>query len=148
MTHLSNVSSNEGIKWLIIHSDGAARGNPGPAGIGAVLTDDKGLPVAKLSKYIGRATNNEAEYQAAILALEAAIQHGATAIRLFVDSELLARQLQGHYRVKSPNLIPLYQKAAGLLSHFRTTQVIHVQRGNNRDADALANEAIDKAFKR
>ena len=148
MTNVNDISGDTSPRRLIIHSDGAARGNPGPAGIGAVLTDEKGQPVLRLSTYIGRATNNEAEYRAAILGLEAAARYGATTVQLLVDSELLARQLQGRYRVKSPNLIPLHRKAADLLSRFHPAQVTHVLRDGNREADALANEAIDKALKR
>lgn len=135
-------------QWVIIYSDGAARGNPGPAGIGAILTDERGETIVKLSKYIGRATNNEAEYRAIITALEAAVQHGATAVQLYVDSELLARQLHGQYRVKSPNLQPLYRRASELLRRFSPALVTHVTRDGNREADALANRAIDEALKR
>ncbi len=147
MTSFGDPPPNSAPRWIIIRADGAARGNPGPAGIGAVLTDEQGKTVVKLSKYIGQATNNEAEYQAAILALEAAAQHGATAVQLYVDSELLARQLQGQYRVKSLNLLPLYRRASELLRRFRPALVVHVARGGNREADALANKAVDAALR-
>lgn len=148
MTLTDAPPPSSGPKWVIIRADGAARGNPGPAGLGAVLTDEQGKTLLELSKYIGRATNNEAEYRATILALEAAAEYGATAVQLYVDSELLARQLQGQYRVKSPNLQPLYRKAVELLRRFQPAIVTHVMRSGNRQADALANKAIDEASRR
>ena len=148
MTLFDETPPSSAPRWFIIRADGAARGNPGPAGIGAVLRDERGETVVKLSKYIGRATNNEAEYQAIIMALEAAVQLGATAVHLYIDSELLARQLQGQYRVKSPNLQPLYRRAFELLRRFSPALVTHVTRDGNREADALANKAIDEALRR
>jgi len=133
---------------LIVYSDGAARGNPGPAGIGVVITDAQGKPLSKLYRYVGQATNNEAEYRAVIAGLEAARRIGADTIRLHVDSELVARQLQGQYRVKSANLFPLFRKAYELLRQFKSSTISHVRRDGNREADALANRAIDEALRR
>ena len=130
---------------LLIHTDGAARGNPGPAGLGAVLRDARtGGVVAELARYIGRSTNNVAEWSAVVAALEEATRLGATHIDLRVDSELVARQISGIYRVKHPDLKPLHARAMDLLRGFAGYTVGHVPRELNRDADRLSNVAIDE----
>ena len=125
-----------------IYIDGAAKGNPGPAGIGVVIKF-KGNTI-KFSKYIGHATNNRAEYIAAIEALKRALAHGVRRVRIFSDSLLLVNQLTGKYRVKNPTLRQLFAKAMSLLSRFEEYEIIHVPREMNKEADFLANEAIKK----
>ncbi len=130
-------------KEIIIHTDGGSRGNPGPAAAGFVLDDPAGNQLLAKGVYLGRMTNNAAEYTAIKLALEAAIEQGATSIKLFSDSELLVRQLNGQYKVKSANLKPYYEACMDLLISFTSWQVTHVYREQNSDADRLANEAMD-----
>ena len=131
-----------GIK-LILQSDGASRGNPGPSGAGAVLRDPNGAIVREISQYLGLATNNQAEYLALILALEAAIGVGATHLDLRLDSELLVKQLRGEYRVRSPQLQPLFEQAQRLLRRIGSVSIRHVPREQNAAADRLANQAIE-----
>ena len=130
--------------YLIAHIDGGARGNPGPAGYGVVIHDSKSNRVAGLSKYLGRQTNNFAEYQALIGALEYAIESRHPALKVVSDSELLVRQIKGIYKVKEPTLRDLHSRASGLISKLEWFQIEHVLRGHNREADQLANEAMDK----
>lgn len=129
----------------LLYSDGAARGNPGPAGAGAILYGPNGDILASLTRYLGRATNNVAEYQALILGLSEALDQGLSRLSVRLDSELIVRQLDGAYRVKSPGLKPLYQKACTLLERFESVDVAHVPRAQNKEADHLANQAIDEA---
>jgi ribonuclease HI len=124
--------------------DGGSRGNPGPASYGAVIRDPRGQVVAKLKKYIGRSTNNVAEYYGLIAALDYAQQHGIRALRVESDSELLVRQMRGQYKVKSPELRPLYERARKMAQTFDSFRIDHVYREQNADADALANEALDE----
>ena len=133
------------IKHLIINVDGASRGNPGKAGVGAVIRGSDNTIIERVSKYIGIATNNIAEYQALILALETAKQIGAEKINIYADSELMVKQIKGEYRVKNEGLKPLYQKAIGLLKDFKAYGIIHIEREKNTDADKLANQAIDES---
>lgn len=133
---------------LIIYSDGASRGNPGPAGIGAVLLDESEQVVAEISQGIGTATNNEAEYLALARALETAKKLGARRVRVYVDSELVARQLAGEYAVKSDRLRPLVARVQKLRRAFESCPVTHVRRGMNARADELANMGIDSALGR
>jgi ribonuclease HI len=133
---------------LILHADGASRGNPGLAGAGAVLLDQTGRQVGSFKRFLGIATNNEAEYQALLLGLEGALKLGADRLSIRLDSQLLVRQLNGQYRVKSPGLKPLYEKALRLLRDFAEVDIIHVKRNLNTEADALANQAIDEAVAR
>ncbi|MBI5892105.1 MAG: ribonuclease HI family protein [Deltaproteobacteria bacterium] len=132
-------------KHLTINVDGASRGNPGKAGIGAVIRGSDNTIIERVCKYIGIATNNIAEYQALILALETAKQIGAEKISIYSDSELMVKQIKGEYRVKNEGLKPLYQKAIGLLKDFKAYGIIHIEREKNKDADKLANQAIDAA---
>jgi ribonuclease HI len=128
---------------LRLHVDGASRGNPGEAGFGVQVTTPDGAAVASLYGYLGRATNNVAEYQALVHGLRFALARGAREVAVFSDSELLVRQLEGRYRVKSPGLQPLAREAAALLARFERSRVSHVPREQNRQADALANKAVD-----
>lgn len=131
-------------EWLVM-IDGAARGNPGPAGCGAVICDDKGAVVRELSRYLGHATNNVAEYEALVMGLEALIELKRNRIVVQSDSQLLVRQLNGEYRVKNEKLSLLYQRATGLLRQFNSYRIVHVRRELNKAADRLANRGIDQA---
>ena len=124
--------------------DGAARGNPGPASYGVVIRDGQGELVAKLKKYIGRMTNNVAEYYGLIAALDYAESHGIRALRVESDSELMVKQMQGQYKVKSEDLRPLFERAKKMSLGFESFRIDHVYREQNREADALANEALDE----
>ncbi|NCN07453.1 ribonuclease HI family protein [Candidatus Falkowbacteria bacterium] len=131
---------------VILHSDGGARGNPGPAGIGVVLEigDKKKL----FKKYIGESTNNQAEYQALILGLEEAIKAKAEEVDCYLDSELVVKQLNHEYKVKNAGLASLFVKVHNLSQQFKKIKFIHVFRESNVEADKLVNEAIDKALKK
>jgi len=133
------------MRRLILYADGAARGNPGPAGIGAVIEDERGRVLKEVSQFIGRKTNNQAEYMALIQGLEAAAEFQADAILVRLDSELLVHQLKGEYKVKSPLLKPLRNQAQALLARYKVVGIEHVERQYNRAADRLANRAIDTA---
>jgi ribonuclease HI len=124
--------------------DGGSRGNPGPAAYGVVIRDGRGEVVAKLKKYIGRMTNNVAEYYGLIAALDFAESHGVRAIRIESDSELLVKQMRGQYKVKSEDLRPLFERAQKMSKAFDSFRIEHVYREQNREADALANEALDE----
>ena len=129
---------------LLIHTDGAARGNPGPAGAGAILRDAAtGETVAEIAEGLGRATNNVAEWTAVRLALDEARRLGADRVDLRMDSELVARQITGIYRVKHPDLRPIHAAVMDLLRSFDGYTVGHVPRALNKDADRLSNVAID-----
>ena len=134
--------------YLIAHSDGGARGNPGPAGYGVVIQDEAGRKVAQLSEYLGHQTNNFAEYQGLIAALEYALQHGPKALKLISDSELLVRQIKGIYKVKNPTLQDLHGRAKELIAQLEWFSIGHALREQNQDADRLANEAMDKGMGR
>ncbi len=129
-------------KRLIINADGASRGNPGPAAIGATINDEQGRLVASISQRIGYATNNQAEYSAVIAAMEKAIRLGAEEIDLNLDSQLLVRQLSSEYRVKSAALKPLYQQVKQLLSLLEGFTITHIPRGQNIEAHRLAGRAL------
>jgi ribonuclease HI len=129
---------------LQIHIDGASRGNPGEAAFGVSVEDADGTPRAELYGYLGRASNNVAEYQALIHALRWARTHGARTVRVFSDSELVVRQVNGQYRVKHPDMVPLHRQATTLMRQFDSATVSHVRREQNRDADRLANRALDE----
>src|ERR1700735_3429338 len=134
--------------YLIAHSDGGARGNPGPAGYGVVIKDESGRKVAALSEYLGHQTNNFAEYQGLIAALEYAIEHGPKALKLISDSELLVRQIKGIYKVKNPTLQDLHGRAKELIAKLEWFSIGHALRELNTDADRLANQAMDKGMGR
>ena len=128
---------------LTIHTDGAARGNPGPAGAGACIRDEDGAVVSEDCRYLGEATNNVAEYEALLLGMERAKELGARRIEMRADSELVVRQLNGEYRVRNPALQRLYARVQQLESEFESVEYRHVPRAENRAADRLANRAID-----
>lgn len=130
------------IRKLVIHSDGASRGNPGLAAIGATIKDERGRLVAAISQGIGRATNNQAEYRAIIAALEKAIQVGAHQVELKLDSELVAKQISGHYRVKNVSLKSLFQQVKRLLDSLEGYTIEYIPRQQNKEADKLANDAL------
>jgi ribonuclease HI len=129
---------------LRVHSDGAARGNPGLAGAGAVLSTPDGAVVERLGKFLGTQTNNVAEYTALLLGLARAKALGAREVEVFADSELMIRQLEGRYQVKAPGLKPLYEQARALLRGFSKVRLQHVPREQNKDADEMSNRAIDE----
>lgn len=131
------------METLVLQSDGAARGNPGRAGAGAVLFDASGAVVAELRRDLGIATNNRAEYEALLMGLEAARAYVPDELVVRLDSELVVKQLRGEYRVKSAALRPLVERALLLLRGFPRVRVEHVPRSGNAHADRLANEAID-----
>jgi ribonuclease HI len=127
----------------ILWTDGAARGNPGPAGAGAILKSASGRVLAECSKRLGHATNNVAEYEAVLLGLQRALELGIRKLEIRADSELLIKQLRGEYRVRHAGLKPLYEAAKRLLDRFEATRLVHVRREYNSEADRLANLGID-----
>jgi len=141
-------SSESPAHYLIAYTDGGARGNPGPAGFGVVIQDEAGRRVAGLSQYLGHQTNNVAEYQGLIGALEYAVEHGPKAIKVISDSELLVKQIRGEYKVKNPTLQDLHGRARQLIRQLDWFSIQHVLRGKNAEADRLANEAMDKGMGR
>lgn len=126
-----------------IYTDGASRGNPGHAGIGAIIYDENNEIIAEISRYLGETTNNVAEYTAMVTALEQAKALGATEVAVFTDSELLVKQVQGEYKVRNQGLIPLYLQVKALIREFTRFSLTHVPREQNREADKLANQGID-----
>lgn len=134
------------MKKLIIYTDGGARGNPGPAGIGVVVYDEHKKKLAEYGEYIGEATNNQAEYKAVILALGKARELGGEELSFFLDSELVVRQLTGEYRVKDKDLGSLFVKIWNTAQHFKKITYRHVPRGENKPADLMVNRAIDTAL--
>jgi ribonuclease HI len=130
---------------VILRIDGASRGNPGPAACAVVVETAEGAALASFSKYLGRTTNNFAEYQALLAALEHALANHYTRVRVLTDSELMARQIGGLYRVKSADLKPLHEKACELISRFESFRICHLLREQNREADRLANHTLDAA---
>jgi ribonuclease HI len=128
---------------VIAHVDGGSRGNPGEAGAGVYFQDRAGAPLQSISRYIGRATNNTAEYQALLIALARAREAGVKHLRVFSDSELLVNQVNGRYRTTVPHLQQFLQEAIRLMREIGRVDVAHVRREMNKEADALANEAMD-----
>ena len=126
--------------------DGGSRGNPGPAGYGVFVEGEGGTPLAELSDFLGVRTNNVAEYQGLLAALGWAIEHGAAALRVVSDSELMVKQMKGQYSVKSPDLKPLYEEAKRRAAKLEQFEMQHVLRGKNKEADRLANEAMDRGM--
>ncbi|MHB8511992.1 MAG: ribonuclease HI family protein [Actinomycetota bacterium] len=129
---------------IIAYTDGGARGNPGPAGIGVHITSTSGRTLEDVSEAIGRTTNNVAEYTAVIRALETAKELGARRVLIRADSQLVVEQMKGTYKIKHPNLKPLAAKVASLVRSFDSVQFEHVRREKNKKADALVNLAIDQ----
>jgi ribonuclease HI len=142
------VSGSAGTGPLRIHIDGASRGNPGEAGFGVHVAGPDGEEVAGLYGYLGEATNNVAEYQALLHALRWALDQKATRIVIYSDSELVVRQIEGRYKVKHPDLRPLHDEARRLLARFAYVRIEHVPRERNREADRLANQALDERASR
>lgn len=131
---------------FIINTDGGARGNPGPAGIGVVIADENLHIIRDCNKYIGEATNNVAEYKALVLALAEAQKLGADVLHINMDSELVVRQMNGQYKIKEPALKLLAQEVFVLAKKFKNVSFHHVRREQNKLADTLVNEAIDQAL--
>jgi ribonuclease HI len=132
------------VKVLRLFTDGAARGNPGPAGLGLVLEDDQGMRLWGGCRYIGTATNNQAEYLALIDGLRKASEWKPDSLEVYMDSQLVVEQIAGRFKVRNPDLRPLHTQVTDLLRGFPAVTVKHVPRERNRGADALANKAIDE----
>jgi len=135
-------------EWVLVHTDGAAQGNPGPAGIGYLIEEEGGQILASEGAYIGVATNNVAEYKALIAALKHVRALGYANVRVFSDSLLMVQQLKGIWKVDNAGLAPLHAEASALLSEFQESALVHVPREKNRDADRLASRAIAAALTR
>lgn len=142
---MPNPSSQD--KQIIAHIDGGSRGNPGPAAYAVVVSAEDGTRLNSLSRYLGHATNNVAEYEGLLAALDYALEHNHRRLKIITDSELMARQITGRYKVKNPSLKVLYDRARTLIAQFDAFRIEHVRREHNREADRLANEAMDAASK-
>jgi probable phosphoglycerate mutase len=134
--------------WINSHCDGGARGNPGPAGYGALIQDDQGMVIAELSEFLGMRTNNYAEYSGLLGCLQYALDHNYPRLRVVSDSELMVKQIQGKYQVKSPDLKPLFDEAKRRIAKLEAFEISHALRHKNKDADRLANEAMDRGMKK
>ena len=134
--------------WITAHCDGGARGNPGPAGYGAEITGPDGSVIAELSEYLGHRTNNYAEYSGLLASLQYALDHHHPRLRVISDSELMVKQIQGKYKVNSPDLKPLWQEAKNRIARLEAFEISHALRHKNKAADALANQAMDRGMKR
>lgn len=130
---------------VFLYVDGGARGNPGPAGIGVVILDGKKKKIKELYKYIGETTNNIAEYNALVHGLEEALNLKAEDVVIYMDSELVARQLSGEYKVKDAGIKPLFERSLGMLKNFSSFEIKHIDRAKNKEADRLVNKAINLA---
>jgi len=129
----------------LVYADGGSRGNPGPAGCGVVISDrETGENIGNISKFLGHTTNNVAEYTGLVLGLEQVLALGIDDVEVRMDSELVVKQIKGEYRVKNENLKPLYQQATKLNGQFKKFAIAHVRREQNKDADRLANQAMDR----
>jgi ribonuclease HI len=140
--------SPQGNTWINAHCDGGARGNPGPAGYGALIQDDQGMVIAELSEFLGMRTNNYAEYSGLLGCLQYALDHHHPRLRVVSDSELMVKQIQGKYKVNSPDLKSLWQEARNRIAKLEAFEISHALRHKNKDADRLANEAMDRGMKR
>ena len=132
--------------WATAHCDGGSRGNPGPAGFGAVVTGPDGAVLARLSEFLGVQTNNFAEYAGLLAVLKWALEHGQRRLRVVSDSLLMVQQMKGRYKVASPGLKPLWEEARGLARKLEGFEIAHTLRGGNKEADRLANEAMDRGM--
>lgn len=132
------------VSRIIINVDGASRGNPGPAAIGAILKDETGNVLGSISRTLGVTTNNQAEYQAIIAALEKAVVMGAKRVTVKSDSKLVVEQINGRYKIKNSGLRPLYQRVVQLVGSIESFSIVYVPREQNAEADALANKALDR----
>jgi probable phosphoglycerate mutase len=134
--------------WISAHCDGGARGNPGPSGYGAQICDSSGSVIAELSEFLGIRTNNYAEYSGLLGCLQFALDNNHRRLRVVSDSELMVKQIQDKYQVKSPDLKPLYEEAKRRIAKLEKFEISHALRHKNKDADRLANEAMDRGMKR
>lgn len=139
-----NTAGEAGEGWHTAWCDGGSRGNPGPSGYGAVIQDSKGATVARLSQFLGVHTNNYAEYQGMLAVLEWARAQGIRRLRVFSDSELMVKQMKGQYKVASPALRPLWEEAKRRVRQLEGFEMQHTLRGGNKEADKLANDAMDR----
>ncbi|HEY5214336.1 MAG TPA: ribonuclease HI family protein [Acidobacteriaceae bacterium] len=139
-----DTSSSAATGWVTAHCDGGARGNPGPAGYGAVLQDEVGLILAELSEFLGNRTNNYAEYSGLLGCLQWVLDHGHRRLRVVSDSELMVKQIQGKYKVNSPDLRPLWEEARRRIAQLERFEISHALRHKNKAADQLANQAMDR----
>ena len=146
--HLFETRENPPQHYLIAYTDGGARGNPGPAGYGVIIKDETGRKVAGLSEYVGHQTNNFAEYQGLIAALEYALEHGPKALKVISDSELMVKQIKGIYKVKNSTLQDLHARAKQVISQLDWFSIGHALREQNQEADRLANDAMDRGMGR
>jgi ribonuclease HI len=144
----SSESPASSTQILIAHCDGGSRGNPGPAGYGAIIEDQNGLVLARLSEYLGKRTNNYAEYSALLGVLAWCLEHKHPRLRVVADSELMVKQMQGKYKVNSPDLRPLWEEARRRANQLERFEIAHTLRGGNKEADQLANEAMDRGMGR
>ncbi|TAM83857.1 MAG: ribonuclease HI family protein [Acidobacteria bacterium] len=140
-------SPSSELKHIIAHIDGGSRGNPGPAAYAVVVSTQDGTRLASFSRYLGHATNNVAEYEGLLAALDYALKNNQRRVKIITDSELLARQIGGQYKVRNPNLQVLHERARMLIAQFDAFRIEHVRREYNREADRLANDAMDSASK-
>lgn len=131
---------------LIIFTDGGSRGNPGPAGLGAIIYDENHKIVAEISEFLGITTNNQAEYRAILAAIKKAVALGASEVEFYLDSELAVKQLNREYKVKNKDLAPLFLAIYNLTLSFKKISFTHVPRERNKEADRLANEAMDRGY--
>jgi ribonuclease HI len=144
----ANPAPSAAGNWFTAHCDGGSRGNPGPAAYGVVIAAANGREVARLSKFLGRQTNNYAEYSGLLAALQWAVENGAKYLRVASDSELIVRQVNGQYKVANPVLRPMWEEAKRLARQLEGFEIRHTLREGNRDADRLANEAMDRGMGR
>jgi ribonuclease HI len=147
-TPVSNPPATKKTDWINAHCDGGARGNPGPAGYGALIQDNEGTVLAELSEFLGMRTNNYAEYSGLLGCLQYALDHHHPRLRVVSDSELMVKQIQGKYKVNSPDLKPLWQEAKNRIAKLEAFEITHALRHKNKDADRLANEAMDRGMRR
>jgi len=133
-------------EWLTAHCDGGSRGNPGPAAFGAVIEDGRGQEVVRMAEFLGRQTNNFAEYSGLLAVLHWAVEHGAKRLRVISDSELMVKQMKGQYKVSNPGLRPMWEEAKRLARQLEGFEIRHTLRGGNKKADGLANEAMDRGM--
>ncbi|MCU1320457.1 MAG: ribonuclease [Acidobacteriaceae bacterium] len=141
-------ANTEKAGWITAHCDGGARGNPGPAGYGAEVTGPDGAVIAELSEFLGIRTNNYAEYSGLLASLQYALDSGHRRLRVISDSELMVKQIQGKYKVNSPDLKPLWQEAKNRIAKLEGFEIAHALRHKNKAADALANQAMDRGMRR
>jgi ribonuclease HI len=147
-TPTSNPPVTKKTDWINAHCDGGARGNPGPAGYGALIQDNEGTVLVELSEFLGMRTNNYAEYSGLLGCLQYALDHHHPRLRVVSDSELMVKQIQGKYKVNSPDLKPLWQEAKNRIAKLEAFEITHALRHKNKDADRLANEAMDRGMRR